>query len=141
MIITYLLICSLSQYIGLVFHIMIGLPMFSPLLCHPNVSRIPHETNQASCLTRALEAVQVLHSWRVSVAPVAGAGCVAGPGEANAWPPVEAVEVDLPFQSIEGCPNDTNHSEGKKHILNHFALLWKQGNLTQSICCHVKLIS
>ena len=54
--------------------------------------------------TWALEAVQVLHSWRVSVAPVAGAGCVAGPGEAS-------FADRLPSQ--EGCPDETNHSKAE----------------------------
>lgn len=36
------------------------------------------------------EAVQLLHAWRLSVAPVAGAGCVAGPG---VWDPLGTLEV------------------------------------------------
>lgn len=36
------------------------------------------------------EAVQLLHAWRLSVALVAGAGCVAGPG---VWDPLGTLEV------------------------------------------------
>lgn len=45
-------------------------------------------SEQLYCLrVMTAQAVQVLHSWRVSVAPVAGAGCVAGPGSRGAcWP-------------------------------------------------------
>lgn len=45
-------------------------------------------SEQLYCLRlMTAEAVQVLHSWRLSVAPVAGAGCVAGPGSRGAcWP-------------------------------------------------------
>lgn len=45
-------------------------------------------SEQLYCLRlMTAQAVQVLHSWRVSVAPVAGAGCVAGPGSRGAcWP-------------------------------------------------------
>jgi len=45
-------------------------------------------SEQLYCLRlTTAEAVQLLHAWRLSVAPVAGAGCVAGPGSRGAcWP-------------------------------------------------------
>lgn len=45
-------------------------------------------SEQLYCLRMSTaEVVKLLHSWRLLVAPVAGSGCVAGPGSRGAcWP-------------------------------------------------------
>ncbi|CAK9012618.1 unnamed protein product [Durusdinium trenchii] len=50
-------------------------------------------SEQLYCLRMSTaEAIKLLHAWRVSVAPVASAGCVAGPGSRGACWPYEVVE-------------------------------------------------